>query len=165
MVTSGAQSKAVSDWAITSLEVRKAKFNFFLMFDNEATPSDLQPTFELEKMVLSQAVVACPSVQWGNTVCHKSVLRLCSEFMSLQSTECGTNVYFRLCLSNKASRRLWQCSFVAVFRHSFQFAYFVMDVNLLRAKHYIENEPGVQSELTIQLRFRILLIHFWLVVA
>lgn len=26
MVTSGAQSKAVSDWAITSLEVRIAKF-------------------------------------------------------------------------------------------------------------------------------------------
>lgn len=40
MVTSGAQSKAVSDWAITSLEVRVAKFkSIFLSFltDSKAT--------------------------------------------------------------------------------------------------------------------------------
>lgn len=42
MVTSGAQSKAVSDWAITSLEVRTAKlksifFRLFNLADNKAT--------------------------------------------------------------------------------------------------------------------------------
>lgn len=94
------------------------------------TPSDLQPTFDLKKLVLRQALLACPSVHWGDTICYKPVWRLCSEFMFLQSTECGTNVYFRLCLSNKASRSFQQCHFVAVL-HA-QFAYFVMDVNLLR---------------------------------
>lgn len=56
--------------------------------------------------------------------------------MFLQSTECGTNVYFRLCLSNKASWRFLQSGFVAMLH--VQFAYYKIDVNLLRAKRYIE---------------------------
>lgn len=56
--------------------------------------------------------------------------------MFLQSAECGTNVYFRLCLSNKASWRFSKSGFVAMLH--VQFAYYVTDANLLRAKRYIE---------------------------
>lgn len=55
--------------------------------------------------------------------------------MFLQSMECRANVYFRLCLSNKASWSFHQGDFVAM-----------LHVNLLRVKHYAENEPGVWSE-------------------
>lgn len=116
MVTSGAQSKAVSDWAITSLEVRVAKFkSIFLSFltDSKATaqinewhhtPWDSQPTFKLEKLVLSQALAACPSS--GEILCDINpfwdiVTSLC--FYNLRNVE--QMFIFRLCLSNKASRR------------------------------------------------------------
>lgn len=54
--------------------------------------------------------------------------------MFLQSMECRANVYFRLCLSNKASWSVQQSNFVAM-----------LHGNLLRVKHYAENEPGVNE--------------------